>query len=207
MPDIYHNRFLLNLIQNYEDGQLLASQQRFISIHFMEVLLDLFKILVPAALVLYAMYLIVKSFLDKELQKQVIATRDKNTEIVLPARLQAYERMVLFLERITPNHLLRRLNMADLSAKEFQHVLVHEIREEFNHNLSQQVYMSDKSWHAIRQAMEETIVLINQSADDLPPDARSIELNRLLLKRMAEEDTDPTGRALKTIKDEIRSVF
>lgn len=173
----------------------------------MEVLLDLFKILVPAALVLYAMYLIVKSFLDKELQKQVIATRDKNTEIVLPARLQAYERMVLFLERITPNNLLRRLNMADLSAKEFQHVLVHEIREEFNHNLSQQVYMSDKSWHAIRQAMEEIIALINQSVDDLPKDARSIELNRLLLKRMAEGDTDPTARALKTVKDEIRSVF
>lgn len=173
----------------------------------MEVLLDLFKILVPAALVLYAMYLIVKSFLDKELQKQVIATRDKNTEIVLPVRLQAYERMVLFLERITPNNLLRRLNTADLSAREFQHVLVHEIREEFNHNLSQQVYMSDESWRAIRQAMEEVVALINRSADDLPKDARGIELNRLLLKRMVEEDADPTGRALKTVKDEIRSIF
>lgn len=173
----------------------------------MEVLLDLFKILVPAALVLYAMYLIVKSFLDKELQKQVIATRDKNTEIVLPVRLQAYERMVLFLERITPNNLLRRLNTADLNAREFQHVLVHEIREEFNHNLSQQVYMSDESWRAIRQAMEEVVALINRSADDLPKDARGIELNRLLLKRMVEEDADPTGRALKTVKDEIRSIF
>lgn len=173
----------------------------------MEVLLDLFKILVPAALVLYAMYLIVKSFLDKELQKQVIATRDKNTEIVLPVRLQAYERMVLFLERITPNNLLRRLNTADLSAREFQHVLVHEIREEFNHNLSQQVYMSDESWRSIRQAMEEVVALINRSADDLPEDARGIELNRLLLKRMVEEETDPTGRALKTVKDEIRSIF
>lgn len=173
----------------------------------MEVLLELIRIVLPAALVLYAMYLIVKSFLDKELQKQVIATRDKNTEIVLPIRLQAYERMVLFLERITPANLLRRLKGGELSAREFQHVLLHEIREEYNHNLAQQMYMSDESWRAIRQSMEEVIAIINQTVDELPEDAPSIELSRRIYGKVVDENADPTGRALKTVKDEIRNVF
>lgn len=173
----------------------------------MEVLIELIKIIVPAALVLYAMYLIVKSFLDKELQKQVVTTREKNTEIVLPIRLQAYERMVLFLERITPQNLLRRLNAKELSARELQQVLLHEIREEYNHNLSQQVYMSDESWRSIRQAMEEVVSVINQSIEGLPPEAPSIELNRAIFQKVVDENIDPTSQALKTIKDEIRQIF
>lgn len=173
----------------------------------MEVLLELIKIVIPAALVLYAVYLMVKSFLDKELQKQVIAGREKNTEIVLPIRLQAYERMVLFLERVTPNNLLRRVNAGELDAQELQHVLVHEIREEFSHNLAQQVYMSDKSWEAIRQAMEEVVSLINQSADGLAADARGIELKRRILQRGVDDGISPTNFAIKQVKDEIRHIF
>lgn len=175
--------------------------------NLMEVLLELLKIVVPAALVLYAVYLIVKSFLDKELQKQVVATRDKNTEIVLPVRLQAYERMVLFLERITPNNLLRRVNAGDLDAQELQHVLLHEIREEFNHNLAQQMYMSDNSWEAVKQAMEEVISLINQSAHELTAEARGIELKKRILQQVMEEGNNSTGGALKQVKDEIRHIF
>ncbi len=173
----------------------------------MEVLLELLKIVVPAALVLYAVYLIVKSFLDKELQKQVVAGRDKNTEIILPIRLQAYERMVLYLERITPNNLLRRVNAGDLDARELQHVLVHEIREEYNHNLAQQMYMSDKSWEGVKQAMEEVISLINQSAEGIAAETRGIELKRRILQRVVEEDINPTGPAIKQVKDEIRHIF
>lgn len=173
----------------------------------MEVFIELIKIVLPAALVLYAMYLIVKSFLDKELQKQVISVREKNTEIVLPIRLQAYERMILFLERITPQNLLRRLNEGELKARELQHLLVHEIREEYSHNLSQQVYMSDKSWNAIQQAMEEVISIINQSAEGLENEARSIELRRRILQKVVDGQADPTGPAIVTVKDEIRQVF
>lgn len=173
----------------------------------MEVLVELLKILIPAALVLYAMYLTVKSFLDKELQKQVVGMRDKNTEVVLPIRLQAYERMVLFLERITPNNLLRRLSSGELSAKELQHVLLHEIREEYSHNLAQQVYMSDECWRSIRHSMEEVIALINQSAEGLSADAKSIELHRKILQNSVDGSIDPTGPALKKVKDEIRQIF
>lgn len=173
----------------------------------MEVFADLLKILVPAALVLYAMYLMVKSFLDKEFQQKALSVKSKDREVVLPIRLQAYERIVLFLERITPNNLLRRLGNSGLTAREYQQVLVHEVREEFNHNLSQQVYMSDESWNAVRAAMEEVVALINQASEDLPQEARSIDLSRAVLQKAIDKQSDPTGQALLRLKQEIRMIF
>ncbi|WP_224999353.1 hypothetical protein [Cesiribacter sp. SM1] len=173
----------------------------------MEVLADLLKIIVPAALVLYAMYLMVKSFLEKEFQQKAIEVKSRDREVLLPIRLQAFERIVLFLERITPNNLLLRLNDSRYSAREFQQVLVHEVREEYNHNLSQQVYMSEESWAAVRAAMEEVIALINQATDTLPDDARSIDLSRAVLQRAIDQQKDPTGQALHRVKQEIRTIF
>lgn len=173
----------------------------------MEILAELLKIIVPAALVLYAMYLVVKSFLDKEFQQKALSIKTGDRQVLLPIRLQAFERIVLFLERITPNNLLLRLNDSRYSAREFQQVLVHEVREEYSHNLSQQVYMSDESWAAVRSAMEEVIALINQASEELPEDARSLDLSRAVLQKAIEQQKDPTGQALFRLKQEIRSIF
>ena len=173
----------------------------------MEILAELLKIIVPAALVLYAMYLVVKSFLDKEFQQKALSIKAGDRQVLLPIRLQAFERIVLFLERITPNNLLLRLNDSRYSAREFQQVLVHEVREEYSHNLSQQVYMSDESWAAVRSAMEEVIALINRASEELPEDARSLDLSRAILQKAVDQQKDPTGQALFRLKQEIRSIF
>ncbi|MDQ3394398.1 MAG: hypothetical protein M3512_09850, partial [Bacteroidota bacterium] len=123
----------------------------------MELFWEFLKFLVPALLVLYAMYLTVKAFIQKDLEQQVLNIKMKNQEVLLPIRLQAFERMALFLERITPNNLVLRLNDGSYSAKQFQQVLLSEIREEYYHNLSQQVYMADESWDLVKNAMEEII--------------------------------------------------
>lgn len=173
----------------------------------MEVLEDLVKILLPAAIVLYAMYLTVRAFLNKEFERKLVEIKIKNTEMVLPVRLQAYERMCLFLERISPNNLILRLNNGILSATELHQLLLSEIREEFNHNLSQQVYMSDEAWNRVKASMEEIIVLINTAANQLAPESRSMELAKLIFETIIQQDLDPTGNTLRFIKDEIRQSF
>lgn len=173
----------------------------------MTVITELLKILLPAGLVLYGMFLTVRAFLAKDFERKLIEIKTKNTDIVLPIRLQAYERMCLFLERITPGNLIRRVNNGEYNATELHGMLLNEIREEFNHNLSQQVYMSDEAWMQVRSAMEEVIVLINDSASGVPPDARSIELAKRIFEQMIGQNIDPTARALKFIKDEIRVMF
>lgn len=173
----------------------------------MSYVLELLKILLPAGLVLYAMFLTIQSFLTKQFEQKLIEVKSKNIDLVLPIRLQAYERMCLFLERIAPNNLIRRVNNAEYNATELHSLLLSEVREEFNHNLSQQVYMSDEAWTQIKSAMEEIIVLINDSASNIPPDARGIELAKRIFEQLIEQNVDPTSRALKFIKDEIRVVF
>jgi hypothetical protein len=173
----------------------------------MEILEDLIKILLPAAIVLYAMYLTVRAFLNKEFERKLVDLKTKNTDIVLPVRLQAYERMCLFLERISPNNLILRLNNSMLSANELHQLLLAEIREEYNHNLSQQVYMSDNAWNQIKTAMEEIITLINSAASNVASDGKSMDLAKAIFERMIQQELDPSGGALRFIKDEIRQVF
>src|SRR4051812_47369317 len=168
---------------------------------------DLIKILLPAAGVLYAMYLTVKAFLNKEFEKKLLDLKTKNTDIILPLRLQAYERMCLFLERISPHNLVLRLNDSNYNVIQFQQRLLSEIREEYNHNLSQQVYMSDQSWTYVKNAMEEVIAIVNKSSTELAKDAKSLELAKMIFENLIQKNEDPTLRALKYLKNEVRQVF
>lgn len=172
----------------------------------MEMVYDLLKITLPAALVLYLAYLLVRSFLQKQLDEIAFTVRQKNQEVITPIRLQAYERIALLLERITPANLLSRLSNSEYSAEEFQQILVHEIRNEFNHNLSQQVYMSDSAWTYVTTAVEQTISLVNSSAGVLGGEAKGIDLARTVLEASAGE-TDTSKEALTFIKSEIQEIF
>jgi hypothetical protein len=188
----------------------------------MELLLDLIKILLPASLVLYAVYLVMRSFIDKEIQqlqtqtnlqlqiKQTeleIKQKDveiKNKEQVLAIRLQAYERMCLFLERINPIQIIPRLNNPEFSVGFFQALLIREIRNEFSHNLAQQLYMSNEAWNLIVKATEEIIVLINNSTSNLNEEASASELSKQILTNVTEYNIRPTEIALDFLKNEAR---
>ncbi len=173
----------------------------------MEVVIEFGKILIPAGLAIYAMYLTINSFLKKDFEKNLIALKTKNSDIILPNRLQAYERMALFLERITPGNLILRLNDPALPAKSFQSLLINEVREELNHNLSQQVYMSNEAWARIKNAVEELISLINESAAELTDEAKAIDLAKIIFGKIAEKEFNHIDSALSFIKQEIQQLF
>jgi hypothetical protein len=173
----------------------------------MELLIDLVKIVLPSALVLYGMYLTVKSFLSKDFDNQLIKLKAKNTEVTLPLRLQAYERMSLFLERMTPNNLLIRLNDVNYNVGELQEILLFEIRQEFNHNLSQQIYMSDEAWQQIKDAIENLMAVINDCASELKKDEPSLQLVKKIFSKIIENQNDITSNALRFIKNEVRNYF
>ncbi len=173
----------------------------------MDLLPELLKITLPAALVLYAMYLTLRSFLNKNLLDRQVDLRAEAARTLLPLRLQAYERMVLFLERISPNNLLLRLSPAAGSALELQQLLLSDIRDEFNHNLAQQVYLSNEAWDRIRLAQNEVLGLVNSAAQDLPTDAPPLDLSRRIFDRWITLSPTPTDEALRFLKDEVRREF
>jgi hypothetical protein len=173
----------------------------------MNVLLEFGKILVPASIVLYAVYLIVRSFIQREIELKKLDVRGRSIETILPARLQAYERMILFLERISPQNLLIRLNNPGFSARDFQKILLDEVRNEYNHNVSQQVYMSEEVWSQIKNAKEDLIIMINESATGMPPEATSIDLAKKVFQMTMDKKVDLINHALSELKKEIQQIF
>ncbi len=173
----------------------------------MEMVYDLLKITIPAALILYSTYLMMRSFLNKQLDELHLSLRHKNQETVLPVRMQAYERICLLLERISPNNLIPRLNEKDMTAGQLQAMMVSEIRNELNHNLSQQVYLSDDAWIYVKSAVEQLISLINESANQLGEGATSLDLAKTVFEKNMANETDTISGALGFIKNEIRELF
>ena len=168
---------------------------------------SLLAIVIVTGIMTLGGYLTLTTLANKIVDKQLWDVRSKNTEIVLPIRLQAYERMTLFLERITPNQLLLRTSGSAYSALELQQVLLREIREEYNHNLAQQVYVSGKAWEYITNAVQEVQSLINHAAGEVEADAPANDLAKKIFERVIQQDTQPCTEALKVLKEEIQRIF
>ena len=173
----------------------------------MQSIIELLKILIPAAAVLYGMYLMVQTFLQKQFEQKELDIKVKTIEITTPLRLQAYERMTLFLERITPAKLLIRLGSPDIHSIDYQQILLQEIREEFNHNLTQQVYISHETWQKTCIAMNDVVALINTSASEISSDSTSINLSKKIFEKVISENKQLTDEALKTLKEEAQKMF
>jgi hypothetical protein len=173
----------------------------------MDALVELIKILVPASIVLYAAYLLVRSFIAREIDMKRIEVRARSIETTLPIRLQAFERIALFLERISPNNLLVRLNAPGMPAREFQHHLLNEIRNEYNHNVSQQIFMSEGVWDLVKNAKEDLILSINESVSELDEQATTIDLSKKIFEKAINKPIDPIAHALSELKKEIQQTF
>jgi len=112
--------------------------------------------------------------------------RSTNEKPALPLQLQAYERLVVLAERISLPNLVSRVNQTGLSAKEMQSLLTQTIKQEFEHNISQQIYVSSGAWEAINNLKEQNILIINQVSSFLPEDASGVDLNKGLMQLLME---------------------
>jgi hypothetical protein len=173
----------------------------------MDALIEFIKILVPASVVLYAAYLLVRMLIQKEIDMKKLEVRGKSIETVLPTRLQAYERMTLFLERISPQNLLVRLTATGMTSREFHQLLLTEIRNEYNHNVAQQVYMSENVWNIIKNAKEDLIVSINDASSEMRGDSTSLDLSKKIFEKSINKQVDPIAHALSELKKEIQQTF
>jgi hypothetical protein len=173
----------------------------------MEPIYDLAKVLLPAAIFLYGMYLLVRSFINRDIELRKLEVRSRAIETILPNRIQAYERICLFLERISPQNMLLRLNTPGIPAREFHRILLEEIRNEYNHNVSQQIYMSEDVWNLVKNAKEDLIIQINEASQAMSPEASSLDLAKKIFELAMDKKIDPMGHALSEVKKEIQQTF
>ncbi len=172
-----------------------------------EYLLELSRYVIPSLISLAAAYFITHMFLDNELKKRNIELKQHGESIILPARMQAYERLTLFLERIQPDSILMRSNVANHGALELKQNLITEINTEYAHNVAMQMYLSTQAWIVIKDAKEQTINLFNQSFIPLRPDASGIDLSKAILENVIQRNELPNQRALEFLKKEFQLMF
>lgn len=179
---------------------------------------DLFLLLVIVASILgsgFIFYIIVGGFSKKN--NQVANTPqlpvnsskpvDEKQKHLFPLKLQAYERIVLFLERIEPSSLVMRSKTNDMSAQQLHSALLNNIRDEYEHNVAQQIYVSDNAWNLIKQAKEETIKIVNLAANSVDEGATGNELTRNIFEKMMVLPKSPSEIALDYVKAEIKSIL
>jgi hypothetical protein len=126
---------------------------------------------------------------------------------VLPLRLSAYERCLLFVERCTPQNLIPRSDALNKTVRQFHLQLVQEIRAEFEHNLTQQLYISENAWSEIVSMREAVITLIHKCATALPENAPAHELARKVLEQSSLLPTPISYQAISILKAEVKSLF
>ena len=170
---------------------------------------DLLKIVLPALLVAGIIYLLFSQFLEKEQQRRLIELRQESRKTTLPLRLQAYERIVLFLERISPNNILVRLSSAGTNAVDYHRLLQQEIRAEYEHNLAQQLYLSADAWTVVKEAKENVLTMVNRAFHGIqnPGQARGTELAKRVLEGLMLDGAEPTAQALAVVKSEAARLF
>ncbi len=173
------------------------------------VIVILVAVLASIALTGFIFYLIAKRYFDNQQKMQMLQMRlDEHREavrLVTPIRLQAYERMALYLERISPDSLVLRCYQPGMDTKTLQNSMTKAIRDEWEHNLSQQVYVSSEAWKRIREAKDEMTGVINSAAITIPADADPTRLASAIFSSVATSQA-PTAQALEFLKQEMREL-
>lgn len=128
---------------------------------FVTVILEIIKITVPALVVFATVYYVLKLNSKKERERHMYELKAKQVKSAFPLRMQAYERLAMFCERISIPNLLLRVRRDNMSASDLKLALMIAIRQEYEHNITQQVYVSDQLWEIITLARDETNKVIN----------------------------------------------
>ena len=173
-----------------------------------ESLLETLKYILPSIVVFLTAYLLMRSFFKNEKTKLDYQVKANNKKELLPLRLQAYERLTVFMERITPVNIVPRVMKNNATAINFQRQLVQQIRMEYEHNISQQIYVSDEVWHTVELVKDLLIKDIYQLTAGMPEGASAKDLSKRLLQYYMESDeTIPTQRALLLINAEVKKLY
>jgi hypothetical protein len=122
----------------------------------------------------------------KQAKTGLVGKKPEASTATAPLKLQAYERLILLADRIALPNLISRVNQPGLNVREMQNLLVQTIRQEFDHNITQQIYVSPEAWDAIRNLKEQNLLIINQVSSFLPETANGQDLNKALLEMVMQ---------------------
>ena len=146
----------------------------------MDFLLDLLKITIPALVVFLTVFYLMRTYIQGQLSMQRLHQQDEQQKHTVPLRLQAYERLILLCERVSLDDLMLRLRTRDMNAAELKNVLMLAVKQEFDHNLTQQLYVSTKLWEILSAAKAGLLDLIYLAENEIEANSSDAYSNKLL---------------------------
>jgi hypothetical protein len=170
-------------------------------------LIDLLVLLLGIFGALMAFYQFVKSDVQRFFDLKTSELNKESRASLLPLRLQAHERLIIFVERINPANLLVRLHQQGIGIKELQNLIVNDVKSEFQHNIAQQLYVSPTSWNVIRKLKDDTVAMINNAVQGLPDTATGVDLSKKVLQHMATISENPYDLTIDHLKKDIQGLF
>ena len=172
-----------------------------------QILIDLLTLSAGIFAALIAFYYFVKSDIHRFFDLKTSELNKESRAALLPLRLQAHERLIIFVERINPANLLVRLHQQGIGVKELQNLVVNDVKSEFQHNIAQQLYVNSVSWNVIRKLKDDTIAMINNVVQGLPEAATGIDLSKKVLQHMATISENPYDLTIDHLKKDIYQLF
>lgn len=180
----------------------------FVTVYFKIMEQQLFNLLmyiIPALITGVIAYLFFREHVQNENNRRTFLMHKELQKDAFPLRLQAYERMVLFLERITPSKLLLRVQPTSSNKEDYESLLIASIEQEFEHNLAQQIYVTDECWNVINASKNATIQLIRKAALLEKTDSAN-KLREVVLSEMMEGHA-PSHAGLAYIRNEVSKLM
>lgn len=171
----------------------------------MNELFEILKYILPMLILGGIFYFLIEKFFAEETEKRRLELRLKDRDLHTPQKLQAYERMALFLERIRPTNLVRRIALPS-SADAYEYALVNAIQEEFDHNLSQQLYIDPETWKIIFSAKNATQNFIKQCRESLSNRDNAEEFQAEIIRKSLDGAAS-TNAALLKLQADVRAQF
>jgi hypothetical protein len=173
----------------------------------MDVLLQIALIIFPAGAVLLTAIFFLRRETAKEVLSMQIELRKQRQDFFLPSRVEAYQRAVLLMERIHPNSLVMRLHNPGMPAKALQAEYLKAIREEYDHNVAQQLFVSPQGWEMVKNSKEETIKIINIAGNQMQATSTGMEFSAKIFELVAEIGKLPTEITVEYLKKELQDLF
>ena len=173
----------------------------------MDLLLDILKYTIPALIVFLTVVVMLRAWSRNEEKRRKNEFNMHLSDDILPVRLQAYERSILLLERISPESMVLRVSRSDYTARQLQQELLSNITSEFEHNIAQQTYLSTEAWEKIKAAKNQVINLVNESAREVKPEASGPTLGKVILEHLSELNNPPSQAAIDYLKQEVKTLF
>ncbi len=173
----------------------------------MELFLNILAYTLPSLVMLLAVWLVLRKTLKNDTERRLFELRKQNNNQLTPVRLRAYERLVLLLERTQPMSLLMRQTLSKMTCAQLQTALLKQIREEFDHNVAQQLYVSREAWALVCNAKESLLKLTNLSSAQFAADDAAIKMAEFMIKSYGETQNPSSEVAINFLRNEIKNEF